>query len=258
MFKGLHVAIVATLLLSAGPAFAATKATASATQTAPLDLNLATAAQLNALPGIGDTRAAAIIAARPYASINDLLTKHVVMQAIFDKIKGSITVSGAPAAPTTTKTTTTATSKTVTKAAPPPPPPTTDVVPPEPSSTIDLNTATTAELEALPGVGPAKSAAIVAARPFKSTNDLVTKGIVSASTFAKIKAMIEVSAPVASTAIPAPAGKSSGTGKQAEVARITACGAQWRADKAAGRIPSGQTWPKYWSACSARLKAQRQ
>jgi hypothetical protein len=32
------------------------------------------------------------------------------------------------------------------------------------------------------------------------------------------------------------------------------CGQQWKVDKAAGRIPAGQTWPKYWSACNARLK----
>lgn len=32
------------------------------------------------------------------------------------------------------------------------------------------------------------------------------------------------------------------------------CGQQWKADKAAGKIPAGQTWPKYWSACNTRLK----
>jgi hypothetical protein len=32
------------------------------------------------------------------------------------------------------------------------------------------------------------------------------------------------------------------------------CGTQWKADKAAGKIPAGQTWPKYWSACNTRLK----
>jgi hypothetical protein len=32
------------------------------------------------------------------------------------------------------------------------------------------------------------------------------------------------------------------------------CGAQWKADKAAGKIPAGQTWPQYWSACNKRLK----
>ncbi|MDB5736937.1 MAG: hypothetical protein JWO65_605 [Sphingomonas bacterium] len=32
------------------------------------------------------------------------------------------------------------------------------------------------------------------------------------------------------------------------------CGQMWSADKAAGKIPAGQTWPKYWSACNTRLK----
>jgi hypothetical protein len=32
------------------------------------------------------------------------------------------------------------------------------------------------------------------------------------------------------------------------------CGQQWQADKAAGKIPAGQKWPQYWSACNARLK----
>lgn len=38
--------------------------------------------------------------------------------------------------------------------------------------------------------------------------------------------------------------------------RQEACGAEWGAAKAAGKIPAGQTWPKYWSACNTRLKAQ--
>lgn len=32
------------------------------------------------------------------------------------------------------------------------------------------------------------------------------------------------------------------------------CGQMWSADKAAGKVPAGQTWPKYWSACNTRLK----
>lgn len=39
----------------------------------------------------------------------------------------------------------------------------------------------------------------------------------------------------------------------AEQDRLRQCGAQWKADKAAGKT-AGQTWPKYWSACSKRLK----
>jgi len=36
--------------------------------------------------------------------------------------------------------------------------------------------------------------------------------------------------------------------------RQQACAKQWQADKASGKIAAGQTWPKYWSACNARMK----
>jgi hypothetical protein len=39
----------------------------------------------------------------------------------------------------------------------------------------------------------------------------------------------------------------------AERSRQKQCGAQWKADKAAGKT-GAQTWPQYWSACSKRLK----
>ncbi len=34
------------------------------------------------------------------------------------------------------------------------------------------------------------------------------------------------------------------------------CGAEWREAKKAGKIEKNQTWPKFWSACNARLKAK--
>jgi hypothetical protein len=64
----------------------------------------------------------------------------------------------------------------------------------------------------------------------------------------------------APAAAPAPASRAShlpGAQSPAMVAmhdRQRQCGAQWKADKAAGKIPAGQTWPKYWSACNTRLK----
>jgi curli biogenesis system outer membrane secretion channel CsgG len=44
-------------------------------------------------------------------------------------------------------------------------------------------------------------------------------------------------------------------GQAAMRERQKKCGAEWKADKAAGKIEKGQTWPKYWSACNKRLKA---
>jgi hypothetical protein len=46
------------------------------------------------------------------------------------------------------------------------------------------------------------------------------------------------------------------TGRQAMVARERACGADWKADKAAGKVAAGMTWPKYWSDCDKRKKAE--
>jgi len=45
-------------------------------------------------------------------------------------------------------------------------------------------------------------------------------------------------------------------GREAMVARERACGKDWKADKAAGKIPQGMTWPKYWSECDKRKKAE--
>lgn len=44
--------------------------------------------------------------------------------------------------------------------------------------------------------------------------------------------------------------------KRAAASRQKECGAEWKADKAAGKIEQGMTWPKYWSACSKRKKGE--
>lgn len=44
-------------------------------------------------------------------------------------------------------------------------------------------------------------------------------------------------------------------GREAATARQRACAAEWKADKAAGKVADGMKWPKYWSDCSKRKKA---
>ena len=53
------------------------------------------------------------------------------------------------------------------------------------------------------------------------------------------------------------ASSSQGTpGQVAAQKRIRMCGAKWRAARADDKIPSGMTWPQYWSQCNTALKAR--
>jgi competence protein ComEA len=57
-----------------------------------IDLNKATEGQLEALPGIQKATAKKIVAGRPYTKPEDLVTKNVVSQETFDRIKQRIQV----------------------------------------------------------------------------------------------------------------------------------------------------------------------
>ncbi len=89
----LAVAIAMGLAAFAAVGSAATsqKQTAAAPAKAELvDINTATAAELAALPGIGDAYAAKIIAGRPYARKDELVKRKIIPQAAYNKCAAKI------------------------------------------------------------------------------------------------------------------------------------------------------------------------
>ncbi len=160
------VSVTAILVFTGGLAYAAVESQT----TTKVDLNKATAAELEKLPGIGPALSKKIISARPYKTVNDL-SKAGISTTEIRKIDPLVTIGPA-------------TGLTLTKDAKP-------LSRTAKSTLVDLNKATAKQLEELPGVESAYAKKIMAARPFKSIDDLAKVGI-PAATVAKIKSLVTV------------------------------------------------------------------
>ncbi len=158
-----------------------------------IDLNMADEKTIETLPGVGPATAKAIVAGRPYKSIDDLKRVKGMSDKKIAAIKDMVTVGGtataAPAAiPSASEVKQKASSaqqsvtekaeKTKAKLAS--------------GQHVNINTATKEEIEALPGIGSVKAQAIIDGRPYNTPEDIMKVKGIKQKTFDKIKDYITV------------------------------------------------------------------
>jgi len=196
LFLFIFTAILAVLVLGMSTDSYAKKKTdaedSGKTAAALIDLNSADQKTLESLPGVGKSTAKAIIAGRPYKSIDDLKSVKGMSDKKINAIKDKVTIGAAAAAPAVmpsaaemsekasseTKAATEKAQKTKSKLAP--------------GQLVNINTATKEELDALPGIGPTKAQAIIDGRPYNTTEDIMKVKGIKQKTYDKIKDMITV------------------------------------------------------------------
>ena len=89
--------LMATPALAADTKASRERAKADHARSAAVDLNTATASELEALPGIGKATAKKIIEHRPYARKDELVEKKIVSRGTYDKIRDRVVAHGGTA-----------------------------------------------------------------------------------------------------------------------------------------------------------------
>jgi competence protein ComEA len=142
-----------------------------------IDVNSATAETLMTLPGISETVAKGIVAARPYKKTEELMDKvKGIGEKTYEKIKDQIVANPVKKAADKTDTKPASASKADDK---------------KTEGPIDINSATLEQLMTLPGIGEVIGQRIIDARPYAKPEELIekVKGI-GEKTYGKIKDQI--------------------------------------------------------------------
>jgi competence protein ComEA len=209
--------IVAPVILVAALAFSTLTAQGQTKTKGRVDVNSADVKTLETLPGIGSALADRIVAGRPYHSVDDLAKVKGLSKSKIDAIQDRITFGTTTTKKSTTKsskkTTTPETSATDTstssrsksskstttsessgsKTVSPTGSSTGKMAP---GQTVNINTATAEQLDALPGIGPSKAQAIIDYRNehgrFSSIEDIQNVKGIKEGEFSKIKDYIRV------------------------------------------------------------------
>jgi len=151
------------------------------TDKALVDLNSASAKELEALPGVGPATSKKIIANRPYKSVDEL-SKAGLSEKVIEKLKPLVTVgSTTPAGAASATTAPSSIKKSL--------PSSTKLAP---GQKVNINTASKEQLDALPGIGSTKAQAIIDGRPYEKIEDIMKVKGIKQGVFNKIKDLITV------------------------------------------------------------------